>query len=136
PRKQRTAIQFTADELTAAIVERAQTFRVRGMRLKVAIPSDLVRLKLAAAAEPAWRPSKCLSDITDAQRLMEAHPEIEREVPDALERLEALLERSRWEIYWRKYSPQRPRLQQESGGSRRERSRVTSVRSWRPRPKR
>ena len=100
PRKLRTAIQFTADKLTAATVERAATFR-RGMRLNVATPSDLVRLKLEAAEEPARRPSKRLSDITDVQRLIETHPEGAREVPDALERLDALLERSRLDVrHW------------------------------------
>ena len=43
PRKLRTAVQFTADKLTAATVARAATFRVRGMRFNVATPSDLVR---------------------------------------------------------------------------------------------
>lgn len=105
PRKLRTAVQFTADRLTAGAVERAATFRVRGMRLSVATPSDLVRLKLEAAEEPARRPSKRLSDVTDVQRLLEAHPEVAREVPDALDRLEALLKRARWEVYWRKQGP-------------------------------
>ena len=104
-RKLRTAVQFTVDKLTPTTVERAAAFRVRGMRLNVATPSDLVRLKLEAAEEPARRPSKRLSDITDVQRLLETHPEVAREVPDALERLEALLERSKWELYWRKHGP-------------------------------
>jgi len=97
-RKQRTAIQFTVDRLTPETVERARTFRVRGMRLKVATASDLVRLKLAAAEEPARRPSKRLSDIADIQRLLESHPELAREVPDAAGRLQALLECSKREI--------------------------------------
>jgi hypothetical protein len=68
------------------------------MRFQVATPSDLVRLKIEAAEEPARRPSKRLSDITDVQRLLETHPEVAREVPDALERLEALLERSKRDV--------------------------------------
>ena len=68
------------------------------MRFNVATPSDLVRFKLEAAEEPARRPSKRLSDITDVQRLLEIYPEVAREVPDALARLEALLERSKWEV--------------------------------------
>ncbi len=105
PRKLRTAVQFTVDKLTPATVKRAAVFRVRGMRFNVATPSDLVRLKLEAAEESARRPSKRLGDITDVQRLLETHPEVAREVPDALERLEALLERSKWELYWRKHGP-------------------------------
>lgn len=98
PRKLRTAVQFTVGKLTPATVERAAVFRVRGMRFNVATPSDLVRVKLEAAEEPARRPSKRLSDITDIQRLLETHPEVAREVPNALERLEALLERSKREV--------------------------------------
>ena len=101
-RKLRTAVQFTVDRLTAATVARAAVFRVRGMRFNVATPSDLVRLKLEAAEEPARRPSKRLSDITDVQRLIETHPEVAREVPDALDRLEALLQRSVREVRQRK----------------------------------
>ena len=49
PRKQRTAIQFRADRLTPGSVERAQTFELLGMRLRVAKLPDLVLLKLEAA---------------------------------------------------------------------------------------
>jgi hypothetical protein len=71
-RRQRTAIQFTVDRLTPDAVEGARTFRIRGMRLRVATAADLVRLKLAAAEEPARRPSKRLSDIADIERLLES----------------------------------------------------------------
>jgi hypothetical protein len=105
PKKQRVAIQFTVDTLTPGAVERATIFRVRGMRIKVAALPDLVRLKLEAAEEPQRRPSKRLSAVTDVQRLLEAHPEIEADVPDAGRRLESLLDRLKWDLYWRKYGP-------------------------------
>lgn len=103
PRKNRTAIQFTVDVLTPGTVERAEIFRLRGLRLKVATLPDLLRLKLAAAEEPARRPTKRMSDIADAERLLFEHPEIGKTVPDAFDRLEKLLDRARWELYWRKH---------------------------------
>lgn len=87
PRKQRTAIQFMADRLTPGSVERAQTFDLLGMRLRVAKLPDLVLLKLEAAEEPRRRPSKRRSDGADVSRLLEEHPELEQELPGVRERL-------------------------------------------------
>ena len=86
PRKQRTAVQFSVDRLTPGAVERAETFRVRGMRLKVASLVDLVSLKLEAAEERRRRPSKRVSDVRDVLALLEEHPELEAKVPDARRR--------------------------------------------------
>ena len=94
PRKRRTAIQFMANRLTVGVVERAETFRVRGMRIRVATLPDLVRLKLEAAEEPARRESKRQSDVADVLRLMEEHPELARAVPDARERLASIVTRT------------------------------------------
>jgi predicted nucleotidyltransferase len=87
PRKQRTAIQFMADQLTPGSVERAQTFELLGMRLRVAKLPDLVLLKLEAAEEPRRRPSKRRSDAADVSRLLEEHPDLEQELPGVRERL-------------------------------------------------
>ncbi len=103
PKKQRTPIQFSVDKLTPGTVERAESFRVRGLHIKVASLPDLVRLKLEAAEDPRRRPTRRMSDITDTQRLLYEHPEIAREVPDAFERLGKLLDRAAWELHWRKY---------------------------------
>ena len=93
PRKVRTAIQFTVDTLTPGTVERAKTHRVRSLRLRVAALPDLVRLKLEAAEEPRRRPSKRQSDLADVIRLLEEHPELARQVPDAPPRVAKVL---RW----------------------------------------
>jgi hypothetical protein len=87
PRKQRTAIQFTVDTLTPGTVERAETFRVRRMRVRVAALEDLVLLKLEAAEEPQRRPSRRLSDLRDVLALLEEHPELDARIPDARQRV-------------------------------------------------
>jgi hypothetical protein len=86
-RRLRTAIRFSVDKLTPGTVERAETLRVRSLRLRVAALPDLVRLKLAAAEEPAPRPSQRQSDVADVIRLLEEHPELQRQVPDAKPRV-------------------------------------------------
>ncbi len=74
PRKQRTAVQFSADALTADAVQHAGTVTVGGMKVSVVSPEDLVLLKLAAALEPRRRRSKRISDYGDIVRLLEEHP--------------------------------------------------------------
>lgn len=86
-RKQRTAIQFSADGLMGEAVTRAIDVRTREMRLKLAALPDLVLLKLEAIEEPKRRPSKRQHDIADVYRLLEDHPELERGMPDARERI-------------------------------------------------
>jgi len=87
PRRSRTAIQFIADTLTPGTVERAETFRVRRMRIRVAGLQDLILLKLAASEEPQRRPSKRLSDLRDVLALLEEHPELDVRIPDARRRV-------------------------------------------------
>ncbi len=74
PRKQRTAVQFTADTLTPGSVERAQTFEFSDMRFRVVSLQDLVLLKLDAAEDSRRRPSKRRSDAADVSRLLEEDP--------------------------------------------------------------
>jgi len=87
PRKQRVAVQFTVDALTPRAVARAETFRVRNMRVQVATLEDLVLLKLEAAEEPQRRPSKRLSDLRDVLALLEEHLELDARIPDARRRV-------------------------------------------------
>jgi hypothetical protein len=87
PRRTRTPIQFTVDTLTPPTVARAEVFQVLGGNLRVARLQDLLLLKLEAAGEPARRASKRRSDAADISRLLEEHPELEREVPDVRARL-------------------------------------------------
>jgi len=68
-------------------VARAETFRVRNMRVQVATLEDLVLLKLEAAEEPQRRPSKRLSDLRDVLALLEEHLELDARIPDARRRV-------------------------------------------------
>jgi len=78
PLKQRTAVQFSAeDEGIADAVEHAELVDLAGgVQLRVATVADLIVLKLAAAAEPKRRPSKREHDVADVLALLEEHPEL------------------------------------------------------------
>lgn len=82
PRKQRIAVQFSADDLTSAAVDHAGTVELDGVPLSVVTVEDLLILKLAAASEPRRRASKRLSDYSDIVRLIEEHPEVVDEIDD------------------------------------------------------
>ena len=91
PRKQRTAIQFSAEDVgIASAVEHARTVDLGGMSLRVALPADLVVLKLAAAEEPSRRAKKRRQDFVDILTLVEEHPEAASAVSDLRERLHRL----------------------------------------------
>ncbi|HEY3252790.1 MAG TPA: nucleotidyl transferase AbiEii/AbiGii toxin family protein [Polyangiaceae bacterium] len=76
PRTQRTAIQFSAEDVgIEAAVQHARAFEVDGMTLRVAMPADLVLLKLAAAEEPRQRAKKRRQDFLDIITLIEDYPE-------------------------------------------------------------
>ncbi|MEO8682158.1 MAG: nucleotidyl transferase AbiEii/AbiGii toxin family protein [Vicinamibacterales bacterium] len=76
--KQRTAVQFSAeDEGIADAVKHAGVVDLDGgVPLRVARVTDLIVLKLAAAVEPARRPSKRAHDVADVLALLEEHPEL------------------------------------------------------------
>jgi hypothetical protein len=78
PLKQRTAVQFSAeDDGIADAVEHAGVVDLDAdVRLRVATVADLIVLKLAAAAEPQRRPSKREHDVADVLALLEAHPSL------------------------------------------------------------
>jgi hypothetical protein len=60
------------------------------MTLRIATPSDLVVLKLAAAEEPTRSAKKRRQDLMDILSLVEEHPEAATAVSDLKERLEQL----------------------------------------------
>jgi hypothetical protein len=81
PRSERTAVQFSADDLTAEAVAYAGTVTLEGVLISVVAPRELVALKLAAAIEPRRRQSKRVMDYADIKRLLEEHPELWAEFP-------------------------------------------------------
>lgn len=89
-----TPIQFTDDPALAAAVGRAERIELEGVSLAVIRRGDLLHEKLRAAADPARRRSKRLQDLADAEALLEATPELGRELTatekQLLGRLDAL----------------------------------------------
>jgi hypothetical protein len=91
PRSQRTAIQFSAEDVGIdAAVTRARSVDAGGFQLRVAAPADLLVLKLAAAEEPSRRSSKRRQDLLDIVTLAEDYPDEARTVPQLERRVERL----------------------------------------------
>jgi hypothetical protein len=81
-------VQLQTDPRYAAFVERASVRDVLGLSLPVAAVEDVLQGKVWAAQDPKRRPSKRQKDLADISRLLEAHPELRRSVPqDVLARL-------------------------------------------------
>ncbi len=93
PAKQRTPVQFSADEATAGAVDRARAIDLGAVRLRLVTADDLLLLKLRAAEDPSRRPSKRATDVADILRLVEDHPDLRAAVPDLTERLARIQER-------------------------------------------
>jgi hypothetical protein len=77
-------VQVQLDPSLSTIVERASFHDVMDLRLPVAEPRDLIRLKIAAASEPKRRASKRQKDLADIARLIEAFPDLSAEVPPSI----------------------------------------------------
>ena len=76
PGSLRTTVQFSAEDvgIADAVSHAELTDLVDGLRMRVAVPADLIVLKLAAASEPRRRPSKRQHDLADVVALMEEYP--------------------------------------------------------------
>lgn len=71
-----TPVQFTDDPHLAGAVLAAQSIPFEGATLRVIGVADLVRQEIRAGSDAARRRSKRLSDLVDAQGLLEAYPEV------------------------------------------------------------
>lgn len=80
----RLQVQIQKDPDLSDILDRVTTKVVMDLTLPVAAPEDLVRLKIAAALEPARRASKRQKDLADIVRLLEAFPELESLLPTSI----------------------------------------------------
>lgn len=77
PRSRRTAVQFSSEDVgIETAVARARKIEVGDFQLRLALPADLLVLKLAAAEEPRRRPSKRRQDVLDIITLVEEHPSL------------------------------------------------------------
>jgi hypothetical protein len=81
-------VQFQTDPRYAEFVGRASKKRVLGRELPVAAAEDVLRGKVWAAQDATRRASKRQKDLADIARLIEALPELRRQVPaDVLAKL-------------------------------------------------
>jgi predicted nucleotidyltransferase len=91
PRKERTAIQFSSEDVGIDdAVARAKVVDGGGYKLRLASTSDLLVLKLAAAEEPTRRSAKRRIDLIDIINLAEEYPAAARMVPMLRQRVERL----------------------------------------------
>jgi hypothetical protein len=75
-----TPVQFTDDFALAPAIRSAEVVSIEDVSLRVIRPVDLVRQKIRAGSDPARRRSKRLSDLVDAQGLLEAYPALRGEL--------------------------------------------------------
>jgi hypothetical protein len=73
-------VQFTDDPALASAVRSAEEIPLDDVTLRVVCVIDLVRQKLRAGSDPARRRSKRLSDLVDAQGLLETYPVLRDEL--------------------------------------------------------
>jgi len=86
-----TPVQFTDDPALASAVHSAEEIPLDDVTLRVVRVIDLVRQKVRAGSDPARRRSKRLSDLVDAQGLLEAYPVLRDELtPEELAVLDQL----------------------------------------------
>jgi len=82
--------QIQTDPRYFPFVDGASPREVLGVRLPVARIEDVLQGKVWAATDATRRPSKRQKDLADIARLLEAHPELRRQVPaEILARLES-----------------------------------------------
>jgi len=76
PGSLRTTVQFSAEDvgIADAVSHAELTDLADGLRMRVAVPADLIVLKLAAASEPRRRPSKRQHDLADVVALIQEYP--------------------------------------------------------------
>ncbi len=77
-------VQLQTDPRYAAFVEHARPRLVLGLTLPVARVEDVLQGKVWAAQDVSRRPSKRQKDLADISRLLEAHPDLRPQVPQAI----------------------------------------------------
>jgi hypothetical protein len=72
-----TPLQFTADPALASAIEGATEIVLDEVPLRIINAVDLLHEKIRSGSDPARRRSKRLQDLSDAQALLEANPDLE-----------------------------------------------------------
>ncbi|MEK9164734.1 MAG: nucleotidyl transferase AbiEii/AbiGii toxin family protein [Chloroflexota bacterium] len=77
-------VQIQTDPRYYDFVERATRREVLGLSLPVAAVDDVLKGKVWAAQDAERRASKRQKDLADIARLLEAHPQLRRQVPEGI----------------------------------------------------
>lgn len=77
-------VQLQTDPRYAAFVDSASPREILGLTLPVATVEAVMQGKVWAALDSGRRPSKRQKDLADIARLLEAHPDLRRLVPEPL----------------------------------------------------
>ena len=86
----RVFIQVSTEEFYHEFPARSVPADVHGILMRVASLEDTLRGKIAAFSDPKRRPSKRQKDLADISRLIEAHPALKTNLPQAvIDRLES-----------------------------------------------
>lgn len=78
------SIQLSTEDFYRDLPSRAVPADVHGILMRVASLHDTLRGKVKAWSTPERRQSKRIKDLADIARLVESHPGLWRELPDAL----------------------------------------------------
>ena len=74
-------IQLQTDPRYQAFIPRSQQFKVLGYEMTVACIEDVLQGKVWAYLDQTRRQSKRQKDLSDIMRLVETHPELEKQLP-------------------------------------------------------
>ena len=80
-------VQLQTDNRYRDFPRRASVMRLLGHMLPVACIEDLLKSKIWAYSDPERRKSKRQKDLSDIMRLVEAHQELEKILPDDIRKL-------------------------------------------------
>ena len=80
----KVSIQISMEDFYRDFPARSVPADVHGILMRVASRHDTLRGKIKAWSETSRRPSKRQKDLTDILRLIEAHPDLREEVPEAI----------------------------------------------------
>jgi len=78
------SVQISTEERYRTFPSRSVAADVWGILMRVASLEDTLQGKLAAYSDPQRRPSKRQKDLLDIMRLVEAHPSLQDQLPDAV----------------------------------------------------
>ncbi len=84
--RSKLSVQLSTEDFYREFPSRAVAADVNGILLRVASLEDTLRGKIKAWSDPQRRQSKRIKDLADIARLVEAHPELGRLLPDDVKR--------------------------------------------------